>query len=367
MITDVRTSSTTNDRGDCRVYDDVALPSGSRSIRLLDLSRDEEGNLAGTLHIHDLDNASEQWTALSYTWQLAKRDPDRDQVHSVMINGQPLVIQHNLWLALNCLIEKKEQSLAGVAHEAVSAKVGKSSFITTSFGIAPDDLKYLWVDAICIDQSRVLERNHQVALMRHIYSRARRVISWLTPDSTISESTAEQIKYELLGRISCTCSVGQSHHTIDHRDDCPCATATKRSHRENIRFNMYWQRMWIVQEVALATQVVFLYQGVWILLDWIKHFYFSHEYGSGNPAFDAIVEDRLINEYWQPKVEIPTALSGSDKDDRQGGIKPRPRWKGSSWMMSAIKRYHDQECSDCRDRVYGLLGLDTLDYPIQPD
>jgi len=37
----------------------------------------------------------------------------------------------------------------------------------------------LWIDAICIDQIDVLERNHQVALMGQIYSKAQAVLMWL--------------------------------------------------------------------------------------------------------------------------------------------------------------------------------------------
>src|ERR1700753_1696292 len=39
--------------------------------------------------------------------------------------------------------------------------------------------RMLWVDAICIDQRSLQERNHQVRLMGHIYSKATTVIAWL--------------------------------------------------------------------------------------------------------------------------------------------------------------------------------------------
>lgn len=37
----------------------------------------------------------------------------------------------------------------------------------------------LWIDAICIDQGNLLERNHQVNLMKDIYASARQVLIWL--------------------------------------------------------------------------------------------------------------------------------------------------------------------------------------------
>lgn len=39
--------------------------------------------------------------------------------------------------------------------------------------------KGLWIDALCINQDDVTERNHQVALMAGIYSSADQVVIWL--------------------------------------------------------------------------------------------------------------------------------------------------------------------------------------------
>jgi hypothetical protein len=42
--------------------------------------------------------------------------------------------------------------------------------------------RLLWLDAICIDQKSIVERNHQVSIMATVYSRARRVLVWLPSD-----------------------------------------------------------------------------------------------------------------------------------------------------------------------------------------
>jgi len=39
--------------------------------------------------------------------------------------------------------------------------------------------RWIWADAICIDQDIVKEKNQQVRRMRDIYCRASRVIFWL--------------------------------------------------------------------------------------------------------------------------------------------------------------------------------------------
>jgi hypothetical protein len=39
--------------------------------------------------------------------------------------------------------------------------------------------RLLWIDQICINQTSIDEKNHQIAIMGEIYSRARRTIVWL--------------------------------------------------------------------------------------------------------------------------------------------------------------------------------------------
>jgi hypothetical protein len=54
--------------------------------------------------------------------------------------------------------------------------------------------RILWIDAICIDQSSMDERNQQVELMGDVYSKARRVILWLGEESTFSDFTISFLK-----------------------------------------------------------------------------------------------------------------------------------------------------------------------------
>src|SRR6266536_764396 len=66
-----------------------------------------------------------------------------------------------------------------------------------------DIARTMWVDAICIDQSNIDERGHQVALMTKIYSLAKCDLLWIGDDYTagyvfkIVEETAEKFHREL--------------------------------------------------------------------------------------------------------------------------------------------------------------------------
>jgi hypothetical protein len=48
-----------------------------------------------------------------------------------------------------------------------------------------DQPRVLWIDAICINQHNIQERNKQVAQMRSIYQSARRVCIWPGEDDTL--------------------------------------------------------------------------------------------------------------------------------------------------------------------------------------
>lgn len=41
------------------------------------------------------------------------------------------------------------------------------------------EVRLLWLDAVCINQGNIEEKNHQVATMRHIYTNSRRTLIWL--------------------------------------------------------------------------------------------------------------------------------------------------------------------------------------------
>lgn len=55
--------------------------------------------------------------------------------------------------------------------------------------------RILWIDAICIDQSNLLECNNQVGAMQQIYANAERVVIWLGERSEDSRMAIDFIKY----------------------------------------------------------------------------------------------------------------------------------------------------------------------------
>ncbi|CAJ2502673.1 Uu.00g100670.m01.CDS01 [Anthostomella pinea] len=55
--------------------------------------------------------------------------------------------------------------------------------------------RFLWIDALCINQKNDEEKGPQVAMMGDIYRRAARVIAWLGPAKDDSDHAMERFEY----------------------------------------------------------------------------------------------------------------------------------------------------------------------------
>ncbi|KAK3901582.1 heterokaryon incompatibility, partial [Staphylotrichum tortipilum] len=55
----------------------------------------------------------------------------------------------------------------------------------------------LWIDAICINQTDVVEKSHQIGLMARIYSQSTIMLMWLGPEDATS-SAALALTKEML-------------------------------------------------------------------------------------------------------------------------------------------------------------------------
>jgi hypothetical protein len=74
---------------------------------------------------------------------------------------------------------------------------------------------FVWVDALCINQRDIDEKNHQVPLMTSIYSKAREVILWLgepADDSHLAMSLLSQWHSKLSNGAATAYSISESRH-----------------------------------------------------------------------------------------------------------------------------------------------------------
>jgi hypothetical protein len=114
-------------------YSDAVLDSSHRCIRLLEILHGApEALISCRIRSYPLTTCP-PYAALSYTWG------SPEDSHKILCNGHPFAVRINLRSFLQEMRTQKRW-------------------------------KHYWIDAICIDQSNVSERNHQVQMMREVYS-----------------------------------------------------------------------------------------------------------------------------------------------------------------------------------------------------
>jgi len=104
--------------------------------------------------------------------------------------------------------------------------------------------RILWIDAICIDQNNILERNEQVRRMGQIYRSASRVVAWLGDEYDNSALAFSFIREITQGPGEGDIDIG----TFAEHNPCLKALIVLFSRD-------YFRRLWIVQEVTLAKDV----------------------------------------------------------------------------------------------------------------
>ncbi|UKZ73401.1 hypothetical protein TrVFT333_001047 [Trichoderma virens FT-333] len=179
--------------------------------------------------------ALQSFTALSYTWGEPKFDG------RIILDGRVLGITKNLEAALQQLrISNKP-----VMPPHMVALQARNPHIAKAFQ-AP--VTYWWIDAVCINQADLDERNSQVSLMRRIYKRASNVRIWLG-----EEADDSNMAIDVINQISKPPTRGPGEAPITYPTaDEQTKLRTWKALRALFQ-RPWWERAWIRQEVALAS------------------------------------------------------------------------------------------------------------------
>jgi hypothetical protein len=198
------------------------LENNSSSFRLLEMLPGTEGEITCLLHNKSLENCPD-YDALSYTWndprptvEQTERDAPVSEIFYVSCNGQRLQVGRNLDSALQQLRE----------------------FWLHGNKIALQ--KYIWIDAICINQADNLEKTQQVSQMGKIYQGAKTVVAWLGDSDQYTE---------------------RAIHVVDNLPD----TSINNFDDDHLKAlvgllrRAWFTRVWVVQEVFFAKRLVMLW------------------------------------------------------------------------------------------------------------
>lgn len=294
-------------------------------IRLLDvLPDDPSGIICCKVFNVSLDEAPE-FHAVSYTWG----DPlDTEQI---LVNGQVREVTASCWQVLS-------------THSSWRSDLGRHDLI--------------WLDALCINQNDLREREQQVLRMHLIYAKGFCEVHLgdcpLDPFAPWDDRVAVRALM-LLGKRE-----GLEIQPGNHQDcgeDAKEANTTDDDEEEGETFenslghinhflNKPWfSRIWIVQEFVIGTKSSnAALIGQYVII------------GSGALAY-------ACNELVNRGIDIPTAqrralLTGIKRYLHL--IQAAILYYGDSPMLHLLRFlciFRDQSASDPRDKVYSLLGL----------
>ena len=104
-----------------------------------------------------------------------------------------------------------------------------------------NDHRLIWIDQVCINQTDIPERNHQVSLMTQIYDHAQRVIVYLGEAADDSNEAMDFIRDVH----------APEDHQIDEWSERPVSKGL-----QDLFKRPWFNRIWVLQEVAMARDTV---------------------------------------------------------------------------------------------------------------
>jgi len=272
---------------------------------------------------------SYEYFALSYAWG------DPLDIHPITLNDRILYVTANLEVALRHIRDTKKQIR-------------------------------LWVDAICINQDDVEERNHQVGHMREIYAGAQLVIAWIGPQLSDREEKAFALLQKLFERYK-----KDGCRETDSTSAWLAACVSPGIHDYSwlplleILERPWFSRVWVVQEVVVARKgtlrcgvlgmeyddFLFAMQAVAIY-----RFKFMEAAQRDEEKTGYLTDTVRVKRLQQLFNRFGTVIDRTNrvtlsKLEREKAI-PLP-----SSFYDVVRRYRGRQATDPRDKILALLGL----------
>jgi len=196
--------------------------------------------------------------------------------------------------------------------------------------------RVLWVDALCINQDDIQERNKQVKRMSDIYKASKTVLVWLGPEENNSKLALATLSY-LGQQIECI-TEGPIGRSPNAQEPHWYRTTTSLPYDNEIwtaithLFRRLWfSRVWILQEIQLANKHAMVLVG-------------NNEISWHHLRRAILGLDHRKNAPRELGECLKNALFIA-RNTASLCIEP---------LLQHVKRL---ECKDPRDRIYGLLGI----------
>ena len=194
-----------------------------------------------------------EFSALSYTWG------DASVTEPIIVEGQSIAVTTSLTHAL------------------------KAVYFQWTEGCCSEDNSghRIWVDAVCINQPDIQEKNSQIPLMYEIYTSAQRTFCWVglpTPELLGAFDVFAYLFQEIDSRLK----MGQEGKNLLQSIDVDLVALMPRM--SHLFFTQYWRRIWIVQEVVLSKEALLVsgtralsLAAIICVNDWLKVYGSRHD------------------------------------------------------------------------------------------
>ncbi|KAK3649823.1 hypothetical protein LTR56_006722 [Elasticomyces elasticus] len=271
-------------------------------IRLLQTTVQSNGHIVCSLEHFSLDRAP-SYAALSYSWGAGDQSSVTlsisEQIDYVFKMRRQVCGSMTITQDLHNALRRLNHHLAGN--------------------------EWLWIDAICVDQANTREKSDQVSRMRNIYRGATRVYVWLGEEAA-ADAAAE----------------------VDDGLNLPISKVDLLS-LVTLEEKAWWSRLWVMQEIALAKDVVVCLgsrKSSWIyFIGYVTStFQASSSRGraSANPAIRA-------------QNEAQVRLHQLDR------VRNSIRSSGNLSLWLLLKYSAAASATEARDKIIGLLELTSED------
>ena len=283
-----------------------------------------------------------QYEALSYTWG------STEDAQSILVrcNSHHRSILGRLW-------QKKDG--ASSDDDWSTLQVTKNLAIALRHLRRPEKFRVLWIDAICIDQQNMQERSTEVSRMDEIYRDASRVTVWLGPKSFDSDLAMETLSLLSRHRRPLGANSGLFYilsgpnHPHPLNGDSEAEREARRAALVALLQRPWFNRLWIWQEVILATRVSVVcgfYEMPWFQFH-NAIFMVMGKLDGGEPMRGCLHQN--LEEHIFKLLSLRLSISTTP-----------------SALLDYIKH---SLCTDPRDRIYGILSLLPKDFKLsmRPD
>jgi len=333
------------------------LRATNNEIRLLKLFPSSEPSSQVRCELKTVSlNDNHSYFALSYCW-----GDTRDQ-EVILLDDSNKLVTKNLY---NALISMRDTEVA----------------------------RLWWIDALCINQDDIEERSLQVLRMTAIYRTAFRVVAWIGPQNP-GQPTLDQFLQSQKGILQ-----RQLQKKPRRRIETDAHSIPDIAQLHDLLSREYWRRIWIVQEVSVATEVWFVCGNSWVtwdhlcdiidLFDQVQRKYsfsradsrFKNLAVSDSPSWSLMALDRDSSRISLDAIRTLIAPAPLQPFAQEGLARSYEALKTLIYfrtklfeqkpitIFEALKKTSSCLATDARDKIYALLGFvhDGRAYVPTPD